>query len=287
MLKSSLQYHKKCAKIERENFGSDEYKEMQQPDLTLDSLSIRNAEKAERIDRSVSQPNFRNNQRHNNEEFKPKRSKDRSNSVRTMNNHHQLQHQQLGKVPENIESATAPTKELSRDFKPTFRGPNKVFRERNITQQTSSVKKYLHPREYHFGNNGRSTSHRNNGEIIYPNPPFQHFPWMPINNYLNTSALEGPVVEIRLTESDHDFMRRKAMEEVDASPMGPELLELQERLTEVWAAADEMMTEQRDNLFRFYEAVKQLHIANWLKSQSAEDQRLYLDRTKMSISSVC
>jgi hypothetical protein len=95
------------------------------------------------------------------------------------------------------------------------------------------------------------------------------------------------VVEIRLTESDHDFMRRKAMEEVDASPMGPELLELQERLTEVWAAADEMMTEQRDNLFRFYEAVKQLHIANWLKSQSAEDQRLYLDRTKMSISSVC
>lgn len=120
----------------------------------------------------------------------------------------------------------------------------------------------------------------------------QHYP--PMSNYryqsfMTKSNIPYSRVDINLLEKDHAITEKSAFEYRYDCPIKPDV-ELDSHLEMVWADDEQTLDKQRNDYFQFYEAMKQVHVANWLKSQSTEEQRLYLDRTNRGMAaqaSVC
>jgi len=230
--------------------------------LTMERLTISNKQKSER---SASQPNFR----HQKNKTKPSEMSnlqinevDRCSSVRQIKSR-----QDYNRFNDSNNSKTA-------NRKPSIISTS-YYRQNE--SQKSSVNIFSNGSKFAQGSNFNINSSNYRQRQLYQ------------SNYhtqslMTKSTIPLVTVEIHLMEKDHSESVRNIVEY--RCPIEPDA-ELDSHLEMVWKDGDEMLNEQRNKYFQFYEAMKQVHVMNWLRSQTAEEQRLYLDRTNRSMASVC
>lgn len=249
------------------------------PDVAVDFTTLKISNK--QADRSANHQNATNSQSNSDESKIRNKTKGRSNSVRPLHSKQHLPQQQS-----RPQYAIDDSRIINDGKKHPY--PNQLYNNNNSRAAPNSV----------YSNNNILNGNAFSGDNIYRqySTPYlgghsnrAYIPQQYIYNNTNGGQYlhphqepKYPIVEIHLTPKDHEFAANQMNQPSSFGRFEPDM-ELQKRLAQTIAETNEMLSDQRDNFYQFYESMKQAQIANWLSSQTLEEQKLYLDRTRTSI----